>query len=68
MQCPGCCLISGLDDHSRKLVQPQAKMGPASQAVQGNKGNFLHIVTKHKFEKLNKAKPECNWQYSYFLK
>ena len=46
------------DDHSRKLDRPQAKMGPASQAVQGNKGNLLHIVTKHKSGKLNKARPE----------
>ena len=32
-------------------------MRPASQAMQGNRGNLLHIVTKHKFGNLNKVKP-----------
>ena len=38
----------------------QAKMGPASQAVQGKRGNLLYaVVTKHKFGKL-KAKLNQN--------
>ena len=40
--------------------RPQAKMGPASQAVQGKRGNLLYaVVTKHKFGKL-KAKLNQN--------
>ena len=33
-------------------------MGLASQVVQGNRGNLLDLVTKHKIGKLNKSKPE----------